>query len=60
MQCVRVLSARKGRAELAALAFVALVGCLQAPAAMADKVKVKTEITAAEERSRAERASTSS
>lgn len=46
MQCVRVLGTRRGRARLGVLAFVSLVGCLHPPAAMADKVKVKSEITA--------------
>jgi type VI secretion system protein VasD len=45
MQCVRVLG---GRARLGVLAIVALVGCLQAPAAVA-QVKVKTELTAVAE-----------
>lgn len=46
MQCARVLGTRRSRARLGVLAFVSLVGCLLAPAAMA-QIKVKTELTAA-------------
>jgi type VI secretion system protein VasD len=50
MQCARVLGSRRGRARLGVLAFVSLAGGLALPhAAMADKVKVKTEISAAAE-----------
>jgi type VI secretion system protein VasD len=47
MESVSVLGTRRGRAGLGVLAFVSLVGCLQPLAAMADKVKVKSELTAA-------------
>jgi type VI secretion system protein VasD len=48
MQCVRVPGTRRVRGRTALLAFVSLVGSLQLPqAALADKVKVKTEISAA-------------
>ena len=48
MQCVRVLGTRRARDRLGILASVVIVGCLQLPqVALADKVKVKTEITAA-------------
>ena len=48
MECVRALGTRSGRARLGILAAVVIVGCVQLPhVALADKVKVKSEITAA-------------